>query len=227
MWKPQTITQSGPGASAARPDASVMQGYALGWFIEDYRGQRLVAHDGGLTGQVTRQALLPELGCAVAVYSNVEDPYPSVGIRNAILDRLVGAPAFDWLAAMQQRRDKQQAEALRETGGGAPAKPTGGPSLPLQAYAGRYRDPWYGDVVVELRGGRLAIAFTRTPVFRGPLEPWGPETFRTRWPRGAGEDALVSFRVEQGRAVAIAMKALSPLADFSYDFHDLDLKRVD
>jgi len=226
MWKPQTITQSGSGASAARPDASVMQGYALGWFVQDYRGQRLVAHDGGLTGQVTRQALLPELRCAVAVYSNVEDPYPSVGIRNAILDRLVGAPAFDWLGAMQKRRDEQQAEALKETGGGAPAKPVGGPSLPLQAYAGRYRDPWYGDVVVAMRDGGLTIDFTHTAVFKSKLEPWGPDTFRTRFAPDAGEDAVVMFKVEGGKVAGVTMKPLSPLADFSFDFQHLNFVPV-
>jgi hypothetical protein len=31
---------------------------------------------------------------------------------------------------------------------------------------------------------------------------------------------------EQGKANSIKMKAVSPLTDFSFDFHDLDLKRV-
>ena len=226
MWTPQTITESGPGPSADKPDASVMQGYALGWFIQDYRGQRLVAHDGGLIGQVTRQAMLPELGCAVAVYTNVEEGAPSLGIRNAILDRLVGAPAFDWLGAMQKRRDRNQAEALKEMGGGAPTKATGGPSLPLPAYAGRYRDPWYGDIVVALKDGGLTIDFTHTAVFKSKLEPWGPDTFRTRFPPDAGEDAVVVFRVANGKVAEVTMKPLSPLADFSFDFQHLDFVPV-
>jgi len=226
MWTPQTIMRSGPGASASKPDASVMQGYALGWMIQDYRGQRLAAHDGGLTGQVTRQALLPELGCAVAVYTNVEDPYPSLGIRNAILDRLVGAPPFDWLAAMQQRRDESQREALKATGGGAPVKPAGGPSLPLAAYAGRYRDPWYGDVVVALKDGGLTIDFTHTAAFKSKLEPWGPDTFRTRFAPDAGEDAVVMFAVAGGKVTGVTMKPLSPLADFSFDFQHLNFVPV-
>ena len=227
MWKPQTIVHSGPGASAAKPDASVMQGYALGWFVQDYRGQRMVAHDGGLTGQVTRQALLPELGCAVAVYTNVEDGYCALGIRNAILDRLVGAPPFDWLSAMQKRRDEIQAEALKESGGGAPRKPVGGPSLPLSAYAGRYRDPWYGDVVVAFRDNGLTIDFTHTAVFKSKLEAWGPDAFRTHFPPEAGEDAVVRFTVADGKVTSVTMKPLSPLADFSFDFQHLNLKPVD
>jgi CubicO group peptidase (beta-lactamase class C family) len=226
MWKPQTITESGPGPSAAKPDASVMQGYALGWFIQDYRGQRLVAHDGGLIGQVTRQAMLPELGCAVAVYTNVEDAYPSLGIRNAILDQLVGAPAFDWLAAMQKKRDERQQAALKDLGGGAPKKPSGGPSLPLGAYAGRYRDPWYGDVVVSVKGDGLFIDFTHTEVFKSALEAWGLDTFRTHFAPDAGEDAVVMFKIEGGIVTGVTMKPLSPLADFSFDFQHLNFVPV-
>ncbi|MBW8882743.1 MAG: serine hydrolase, partial [Asticcacaulis sp.] len=186
MWRPQTIVQSGVGPTPAKPDGFVMQAYALGWFVQDYRGQRLIAHDGGLVGQVTRHALLPELGCAVAVYTNVEDAYASLGIRNAILDLLVGAPRFDWTAAMRKRREDQEATALKESGGGAPQKPAGGPSLPLKAYTGRYRDPWYGDIIVSLKGKALAIDFTRSAGFQGPLEQWGPDTFRTHFAPEAG-----------------------------------------
>lgn len=226
MWTPQTITESGPGPSADKPDAAVLQAYALGWFVQNYRGQRLVSHDGGLTGQVTRHALLPELGCGIAVYTNVEDGWPSVGLRNAILDRLIGAPHFDWLAAMQRRRDAFQREALAETGGGAPKKPAGGPSLPLAAYTGRYRDPWYGDVVVGLKDGGLTIDFTHTAVFKSKLEPWGPDSFRTHFAPDAGEDAVVMFKVEGGKVTGVTMKPLSPLADFSFDFQHLNFVPV-
>jgi hypothetical protein len=40
-------------------------------------------------------------------------------------------------------------------------------------------------------------------------------------------DSYVNFSLdEQGKANSIKMKAVSPLTDFSFDFHDLDLKRV-
>lgn len=225
MWTPQTITASTEGPTPDMPQRPVMAGYALGWFVQDYRGHRLLSHSGGLTGQVTQHALLPELGCAVAVYTNEETSYASVGLRNALLDRLIGAPPFDWAAAMAKRRDEAHAEALR-TLGGAPRPAPGGPSLPLARYAGRYRDPWYGDIVVAYGGGRLSIDFTRTPAFKGALEPWGKDVFRTRFPEGAGEDAIVAFAVADGRVTGVTMKALSPLADFSFDFQDLAFQPV-
>jgi CubicO group peptidase (beta-lactamase class C family) len=225
MWTPQTITSSSGGPTPDMPTQPVIAGYALGWFVQDYRGHRLVSHSGGLTGQVTQHALLPELGGAIAVYTNEETGVASLGLRNALLDRLIGAPPFDWAAAMSRRRDEQRSEALKTLGGGL-KPPPGGPTLPLDRYAGRYRDPWYGDVVVARRGAGLAIDFTRTPVFKGALEPWGTDAFRTRFPEGVGEDAVVSFAVAGGIVTGVTMKALSPLADFSFDFQHLAFQPV-
>ena len=226
MWTPQVITSSTTGPSPEAPVRPVLQGYALGWFIQDFRGRRLVHHSGGLVGQITQTALLPESGIGLVVYSNTEDGYPISYLRYALLDHLIGAPATDWVATTRLAIEKDQADARALAAGGQVRQPPGGPSLPLSRYAGRYRDPWYGDIVVTERGGRLHIDFTRTPVFKGPLEPWGRDTFRTRWPKGAGEDAVVTFSIVNGEVTAMAMKALSPLADFSYDFHDLVLTRV-
>ena len=47
------------------------------------------------------------------------------------------------------------------------------------------------------------------------------------FPRGAGEDAVVTFVVENGRVVCLRLRALSPFADFSFDFHDLNPVRVE
>ena len=220
MWTPQTIVANSEGPTAALPQRPVLSAYALGWFVQDYRGHRLMFHSGGLTGQVTQQALLPELGIAVAVYTNEESSQAAAGLRNAILDRLLGAPSFDWAAATAKRRDDANADALKQTGG-TPTAPAGRPSLPLDRYAGRYRDRWYGDVVVSYGSGGLAIDFTPTPVFKSRLEPWGTDAFRTRFAEGAGEDAVVMFAVAGGRVTGVTMKPLSPLADFSYDFQHL------
>lgn len=225
MWTPQVITGAGAGATADDPTRSVISGYALGWGVRDYRGQRLIAHSGGLSGQVTQTALLPEQGIGVAVLTNVEDGI-STQLRNALLDLALAAPPFDWLAAAQRQREQNEREVRELAGGGDFAVPPGGPSLPLATYAGRYRDPWYGDIVVREAGARLSIDFTRTPVFRSVLEPFGPDRFRTRFAPGAGEDAVVGFVIEGGRPVRLELKALSPLADFSFDFHHLRPVRI-
>lgn len=227
MWTPQVITASTKGPSPASPTRSVMQGYALGWFIQEYRDRRLLSHSGGLSGQITQTALLPEQGIAVAVFTNTEDGIPSSMLRNALLDHALSVTGTDWLAVAQAADKKRLAEADAMVSGGEVRRPAGGPSLPLDAYAGVFRDPWYGDIAISKREGGLFIDFTRTPVFKSKLESFGPDAFRTRFAKDAGEDAVVQFVVENGKVPRMTMKALSPLADFSYDFHDLVLTRVD
>ncbi len=225
MWKPQVIVSSSDGGTETNPARAVMAGYALGWFVQDFRGRRLISHSGGLSGQVTQTAMIPSAGIGVVVLSNTEDGV-SGGIRNAILDHLLGAPAFDWVGSYVARNKTAQDEAIAGLAAGEAKPPEGAPSLPLTAYAGRYRDVWYGDIIVAVKGKGLSIQFVPTPVFKSALEPWGTDTFRTRFPAGAGEDAVVSFAVADGKVTGIKMKALSPLADFSYDFHHLDFVPV-
>lgn len=73
MWTPQVITSATTGPSPENPVRSVLQGYALGWFVQQFRDHRLVQHSGGLSGQITHTALLPEQGIGLVVWSNVED----------------------------------------------------------------------------------------------------------------------------------------------------------
>lgn len=226
MWAPRTIIASGPGPTAGSPQQSVLQGYALGWGVSDYRGHRMLAHAGGLAGQVTRTTLLPEKGIGLVVYTNSEESDAVSGLRYALIDHLLGIPAFDWLSFSKQTKQRTEAQVRDVVGDGDLKIPPGTASLPLPSYAGRYRDPWYGDVVVSHKAGQLRIDFTRTVAFKSKLEPFGPDAFRTRFARGAGEDAVVTFLVEQGRAVGMTMTALSPLADFSFDFHHLRFCRV-
>ena len=46
LWRPQTITRSGAGPNADKPDEPVIEAYALGWDVQNYRGQRLLSHGG-------------------------------------------------------------------------------------------------------------------------------------------------------------------------------------
>jgi CubicO group peptidase (beta-lactamase class C family) len=226
MWTPQVITSSGPGPDADEPTRSVITGYALGWFISQYRNRRLIAHSGGLSGQVTHTAFFPEHGIAVAAFTNAEDGAAAAALRNALLDHAIGAPPFDWVGWAKKKVAANESEVREALAKGGMVAAAGGPTLPLDAYTGRFRDPWYGDLVIARQGDSLTIDFTRSPVFKSKLEPFGPDTFRTHFAKDAGEDAVVTFVVSGGRADKITMKALSPLADFSYDFHDLHFERV-
>jgi hypothetical protein len=103
-----------------------------------------------------------------------------------------------------------------------------GPSLPLAKYAGTYRDPWYGDIVIQQEGNRLALRFSHTPVLVGDLVHWQYDTFLVRWrDRELRADAYATFSLNpDGSIDRLRMVPASDEVDFSFDFQDLVLKPV-
>jgi CubicO group peptidase (beta-lactamase class C family) len=229
MWSAQTLLPiSAPSTSLAalKPNFSA---YALGWTLRDYRGQKLVAHTGGLPGYYSRVTLVPALGLGIAVLTNQETRSGFEVPTYALLDAFLGAPATDWVAAFKAADDEkvQKAEATlkaRSAGRNATSKP----SLPLAKYAGTYRDAWYGDVAVAHEDGKLVLRFSRSPALTGALEHWQYDTFIAHWKdRSLNADAYVTFSLDPDGAIGgMQMKPVSPLTDFSYDFQDLSFTPV-
>ena len=227
MWQPVTVMPptTWPGDLAvANADYTA---YALGWTVEDYRGHRLVWHNGAVFGSIAAVALLPDEDVGFAIVVNAEEAALRRGLMYELLDHYIDAPFTDWPAkfdtyiADMQRRGVEAVSAIADD----PADV--GPSLALDRYAATYRDPWYGDVVVSERDGGLWIDFTTTPDMQGPLVHYQYDTFVTRFTDSGIEPALVTFQLDASGAVERAkLAAASPIADFSFNYHDLDLLPV-
>jgi len=94
--------------------------------------------------------------------------------------------------------------------------------------AGKYRDDWFGDVEIGMKYGKPWLHCVRSPKLTGELQFYKANTWIVKWTdRSFDADAFVQFAFDMdGKGESIKMKAISPLTDFSFDFHDLDLKRV-
>jgi len=142
-----------------------------------------------------------------------------------LLDHYLGFDRNDWPEKYSAYKQERLAGAMKalDSKSAKPAKV--GPSLALDRYAGVYTDPWYGDIEVGVRDRTLTIDFKSTPRMGGKLEHWQYDTFVTRFDDKTIEPAYVTFALDaDGRIERITMKAVSPLADFSYDYHDLLFK---
>jgi CubicO group peptidase (beta-lactamase class C family) len=227
MWTPVTpmpITEW-PGDLA--PVTPKYSAYALGWDVEEYRGARLIWHSGGVFGAISVVVLLPDQDVGFAIVINSEEAALRRGLMYELLDHYLGLPDNGWYKKWDSFVD-----ARLEGGKAALAQMQdnpvqAGPSLATGAYAGTYRDPWYGDVVVSERDGGLWIDFKSTPRMDGKLVHYQYDTFRTAFTDTALENALVTFQLDaHGKVERVKLVAASPLADFSYDYQDLDLRPV-
>lgn len=229
MWRPQAITSSSEGPNTDNPVRPSIQAYALGWFVQDHRGERLLWHTGGLAGFISFTGLLPGRKSGIMVMTNAEENPVLRALRYGGPDRLQGRGDFDWIASSKRVQAEADERAVKDAA--AATTPTSGakPSLPLSAYAGVYRDPWYGTVTISVVGkGKkqgLRVSFDKTPALRGRLETFEGETFKTMFDDRTQEDAFFTFDLKDGRVVSCLVKAVSPLADFSYDYQDLRLAK--
>ena len=229
MWSGQTIlpiADPDPPLAALRPNFSE---YGLGWRLRDYGGRKIVSHTGGLAGMSSQITLVPAEKLGIVVLTNSEaDLMAALSYR--LLDDFLNAPKArtDWVSAFAQAAefDRAQADsALRATRTGRDS--LSHPSLPLERYAGRYRDALYGDATVALESGRLVLRFSHSPAFVGDLEHWQHDTFIARWRTPHVEDAYATFSLNpDGSIDRFRMAAVSPLADFSFDYQDLEFRPV-
>lgn len=227
MWRPNIIVSSSEGPTAELPGRAIASTYAMGFQVQDYRGERMITHGGGSPGGISATVLIPGRNAGFSIFSNAEESFLLRALRSGVADIIMGKADFDWIADSVRLRDQGDARSIAAAAE-IDAKQAAGaaPSLPLEAYAGTWRDPWYGDIVVSQRGGGLWLDFTRSYALKGPLEPYDGDTLRTRFPDKREEDVFITFKLENGRPATATMKAVSPDADFSYDFHDLRLTKV-
>jgi len=227
MWQPVIpvpVTKFQPPLADLSPQ---FRGYALGWSVQDYRGHKVLQHGGGTLGFRAIVALLPEKNVAWAIASNSEDNEFTVGLHYELLDHYLGLPKRDWPGAFREFFDARNAAGLEAQRTAVSERPKSSPSLPLAGYAGAYVDPWYGPIAISESNGTLTIDFKQTPGMVGPLEHWAYDTFVARWPDPLMEPAFVTFALDAaGKPARITMKAFSPVADFSFDYHDLEFTPV-
>ena len=161
--------------------------------------------------------------------TNAEEGGAFDSILFHILDHYFNLPPTDWVAAFKSVKDMQEKEAaktMKRAEGDRVADSK--PSLPLDRYAGVYNDAWYGSITIKSESGGLVISFDHTPSMIGDLQHWQYDTFKAHWRDRTIEDAFVTFSLKPDGSIESArMAAVSPLADFSFDYQDLLLKPAD
>ncbi len=229
LWSIVTPIRPGRVPAEQRARQANFSGYALGFGVRDYRGRKIVSHTGGLPGYVSQVTLVPELKLGIAVLTNAEAGEAFTALTQHVLDAYLGADDTDWLAVLETSYRRNLAETEADDARIAAARDSlSRPHLPLEKYAGLYRDAWYGDIAIAQENGGLVMRFGHTPALVGDLEHWQYDTFVARWrDRSLRADAFVTFTLTpDGQVGEARMQAVSPATDFSFDFHHLLLRPV-
>jgi CubicO group peptidase (beta-lactamase class C family) len=215
---PQVVVPTTPEFRAQR-QIRLSISYGFGWNVWDYRGDLLLWHTGGGDGQSAFLGLLPEKGLGVAVVVNTwktgGSAFP-LHLANRIFDHYLGAEPRDylveyrksWQRARQRDEDERRARERARLEKSAPA-------LPLERYAGLYRDRLELDVNVRHEGQGLTMQYANSE--HAPLEHWHGDTFRVLWKRvfaAQERPTFVTFRVdEKARSAALRFEVFGDAVD--------------
>lgn len=163
---------------SVQPEGQSDMSYGLGWFVETYRGHKLVHHGGAIDGFFFLNGFLPRDGLGVVILTNLSGT-PLVQISMGyILDMMLDLKPV-WEKLSQERfekakKDREKAEEEKKKKEEERVQGTK-PSHPVEAYAGVYENAAYGEIPIEYRDGSLSGKFNS---FAFTLEHWHYDTFK-------------------------------------------------
>ncbi|HLI11238.1 MAG TPA: serine hydrolase [Alphaproteobacteria bacterium] len=186
------------------------QRYGLGWHIGESHGRRLVAHGGETRGFTALVRILPEIGFASFVAANSESHAPAA--ISSFIDRsLNGLPPRDELDDYDTAIAERVAAAAQRYELDLKADPLTPAALPLEAFAGTYRNRGFGTLTLALHpeAGALRFAIADLSLYDGWLLRYGAVSFAHQEDAVPGQirpprprrtlDPRVHFRAEAGR----------------------------
>ncbi|MCF6212901.1 MAG: serine hydrolase [Flavobacteriaceae bacterium] len=230
IWKPQTNQFFRP---IAEPPYKIhFVSYGLGWNVMDLNGYMVFSHTGGLPGMLSKILLIPEMGLGIIVLTNTD---PGGGaffsaVTNTIRDSYLGLDDFGWADKYAKRLKSilEKGDAVTEKVWQTVEK-SKNTTVNTANFIGIYKDNWFGKIKIYLKDNRLWFEALRSPKLNGPMAFYKANTFAIKWAyQDMNADAFAMFTLdENGKAIGIKMKGISPNIDFSFDFQDLDLKRVE
>ena len=195
---PHTIIRLEGTTRDVNPDTHVMT-YAMGWNVQDYRGEQLVAHAGALNGFRTQVALLPKRNIGMVLLINAGRGWAGFAVRNALIDLMLeGRPSRDWSTYLLNLDREAEAKAIRDKAERlakrvADTKPT----RPLAEYAGEYTNEAYGPARVSLVDGGLVLEWVR---IQAPLTHYHYDVFDAAEEEHALEET-VTFGLDEEKKV--------------------------
>lgn len=145
--------------------------YGLGWFLADANGKKLVEHDGGANGFLSKTVLIPEENFGYVILTNSDGQSLYDALSEQIINDLNKQP-YTNMSAMyygyfKEGYDEDQA-AIQKL-----KKEVREYKAPADAYkklAGQYSNKVYGKITIEAKDGYGEVSFEFHPQYKGKIK---------------------------------------------------------
>lgn len=214
------------GERQRRWDSAHFSAYGYGWRLSDVDGTLKVSHTGTLAGMYSVLTLLPEKKIGFVVMINGDGGEARTVLNQALLKHYSAPQQGVSIAALAEELARGRGPQAAAVDKAAPARSAVKPRE-AAAWMGVYRDPWFGEVGICPKRGKVYFRAAKSPRLSGPLlrqdgrllVDWDDDSVDA-------EPWLVFTPAAQGTPAGLRLAHVDPGADFSYDYPDLDFVRV-
>jgi len=151
--------------------------YGMGWFIQPYRGHRMIHHGGNIDGFSAMVSFMPDAKMGLVILTNLDGNIMVDSLMLEVYDRMLGLEPIDWNARYKLKwaqikeamklSNKKEEDVLRKSGTKT--------SHPLQDFAGDFEESAYGRLTVEVSGTALKASLHG---LASPLEHFHYDIYR-------------------------------------------------
>ena len=222
MWTPRT-----PMPISARRRAwedTHYYAYAFGFRVADADGEWTVSHTGTLSGMYSVMMLLPDRRSGFVMLINGEGSEART-VGTEVLLKAFTSPddprrVSDYAADLARDAAAPTRNRAPDTSSRVAVEPEA-----MRGELGVWRDPWFGDIAICAREGRVRFAAEKSPRLAGTVMQVEGRAL-VDWDSDAADvEAWLDFG-KGDRAGTLAMAKVDPDGDFSSDYEDLAFVRV-
>jgi len=159
-----TIVDDGNGKGS-------VETYGLGWFIKDEGGKKVIEHDGGANGFLSKTVLIPEENIGFVILSNSDAQYLFEALGKMLVRDITRQSYYDYSPfyytgfTMSHKNESEKIAAWRKTATAFKTKPADYKKL-----AGTYNNKVYGKITITAMEKFAEATFEFHPQYKAKLQ---------------------------------------------------------
>lgn len=221
LVSPQTMLNAGHAENAGGKHFST---YGLGWFMNDYKGMKIIQHGGGLPGFHSKVVFVPEDSLGYVILAN-EISMLVPALEREILDFQINDSITGYAQKYldyKVRQDKNEADKIEKLEEKRISNTK--PSHELESYTGVFEDDVYGKAEIKIVEGQLHLSLLPAKeLFTSNITHWHYDTFRVKLNDPFLPAGFVTFQLgESGTVEGFKINIENP----DFHFYKLDFKRL-
>lgn len=145
--------------------------YGMGWWLDDYEGEKIVYHSGGINGFLTTVTLVPQANLGIAVFTNTDQNYFSWAMRAEVTDAFLGLPYRNYSDHYLKLFNKKKEDGIKDT---QILRDSVIMNIKTEIYladfVGKYKNDLYGFAEIKQIEKYLELYFEHHPKLTAKLE---------------------------------------------------------